>query len=188
MNRRVTHLLFAGIALCLLAAALLQWRLLVQARTIGDAIDLVQDSPPSAVQARSTAADLQYPEVELARANALSAGGQFEAAEFAFNELIQQQQNAAISQAAQFNLANAYLRQGMRSDLTADQKRPLLELAKQRYRDLLRVTPGDWDLRYNLQSALRLAPEEVEPLANDKGDPIKRVNVIVPDFHIGDLP
>lgn len=184
MKRRSIHLVFAGVALCLLVTALIQWRLLAQARGIGDAINQFQNSLPPAEHS----ADLHYPEVKLARANALSASGQFEAAEYAFNELIQQQQNPAVSRAAQFNLANAYLRQGMREDLTADQKRPLLELAKQRYRDLLLTTPGDWDLRYNLQSALRLAPEDAEPPADDKGDPTKRVRVIVPGYEIGDLP
>ena len=38
----------------------------------------------------------------------------------------------------------------------------MLELAKQRYRDLLRLRPGDWDARYNLERALRLAPEDSE--------------------------
>ena len=184
MKRRLPHLLFAGVALCLLLTALLQWRLLAQARGIGDAINQFQDSMPPAEHS----AGLRYPEVRLAWANTLSASGQFEAAEYAFNELIQQKQNLEVSRAAQFNLANAYLRQGMREDLTADQKRPLLELAKQRYRDLLQVAPGDWDLRYNLQSALRLAPEDTDPPADDKGDPIKRVRVIVPGYEVGDLP
>jgi hypothetical protein len=31
----------------------------------------------------------------------------------------------------------------------------LVELAKQRYRDLLRAEPQDWDARYNLERALR---------------------------------
>jgi len=188
VKRRIVHGIFAGIALCLLAVALLQWRLLEQARTIGDAIGRVQLAPPSAEPAPPDFPELSYPEVKLAWANALAADGQFDAAEFAFNELIQQKQNLEVSRAAQFNLANAYVRQGMRADLTAEQKHSLLELAKQRYRDLLRATPDDWDLRYNLQSALRLAPEDAEALADDKGEPIKRVNVIVPGFEIGDLP
>jgi mxaK protein len=36
---------------------------------------------------------------------------------------------------------------------------PLVELAKQNYRDLLRDDPNQWDARYNLESALRLAPD-----------------------------
>jgi len=39
---------------------------------------------------------------------------------------------------------------------------PLLEQAKQRYRQLLRVSPGDWDARYNLERALWFAPEASE--------------------------
>jgi mxaK protein len=38
--------------------------------------------------------------------------------------------------------------------------RPLLELAKETYREALRLDPGQWDARYNLERALRLAPEQ----------------------------
>ncbi len=130
----------------------------------------------------------RYPEALLARANALSVGGSFDEAEFAFDELIHQNKLNAIGQAAQFNLANAYLRQGMRSDLPARRAGPMLELAKRRYRNLLRAIPGDWDARYNLEHALRLAPEGEDRSVDDKGDPIKRVRVIVPDFKAKDLP
>jgi mxaK protein len=36
---------------------------------------------------------------------------------------------------------------------------PLLELAKQSYRNALRRDPSRWDVRYNLDRALWLAPE-----------------------------
>src|SRR5690606_41486529 len=36
---------------------------------------------------------------------------------------------------------------------------PMIELAKQSYRTLLRERPSEWDARYNLELALRLAPE-----------------------------
>ena len=50
----------------------------------------------------------------------------------------------------------------------SDQLLPLVELAKQSYRDLLRETPGDWDARYNLERALYLAPESEEDAAADE--------------------
>jgi mxaK protein len=49
-----------------------------------------------------------------------------------------------------------------------EQVLPLVELAKQSYRDLLREWPGDWDARYNLERALYLAPEGSEDLADDE--------------------
>ena len=56
------------------------------------------------------------------------------------------------------------------------QSLPLLELAKQGYRDVLRDDPQQWDARYNLERALRLAPEAEEgddgaappPLASER--------------------
>ena len=49
--------------------------------------------------------------------------------------------------------------------------RPLVELAKQRYRDLLRAEPQEWDARYNLERALWLAPELEPPPPEDELPP-----------------
>ena len=54
---------------------------------------------------------------------------------------------------------------------------PLLEQAKERYRAALRLEPGDWDTRYNLERALWLAPEtpgEREDLDEKKRSTVKR--------------
>jgi mxaK protein len=61
-----------------------------------------------------------------------------------------------------------------------------LELAKQRYRDLLRVNPLDWDARYNLERALRLAPEEAA-FAED-AVPAEQRQVMLPGMVQRDLP
>lgn len=129
------------------------------------------------------------PAAKLAWANLLSSKGEFERAESTFSELIRLNRTSTLGQAAQYNLANGYLRQGMREDLDPAKSGPMIELAKQRYRDLLKETPEDWTARYNLERALRLAPEtgSAQKL-DDKGKPIKRVNVVVPDFQIRDLP
>ncbi len=50
---------------------------------------------------------------------------------------------------------------------------PLIELAKQRYRDVLRNQPADWDARYNLSRALQLAPE-IEQETRKKEEPPKK--------------
>jgi mxaK protein len=41
---------------------------------------------------------------------------------------------------------------------------PLLELAKEGYREVLRHDPGQWDARYNLERAQRLLPDPDESL------------------------
>jgi mxaK protein len=70
----------------------------------------------------------------------------------------------ALQLAARYNSANLHLREAMRLRESGDatgmtQSLPLLELAKQGYRDVLRDDPQQWDARYNLERALRLAPE-----------------------------
>jgi hypothetical protein len=63
-----------------------------------------------------------------------------------------------------------------------------VELAKQRYRDLLRAEPQDWDARYNLERALRSAPEEQEASAEETNQPVERRNVSLRGMKAGDLP
>jgi len=63
--------------------------------------------------------------------------------------------------AARCNSANIYLRQALEL-ADAEQRQlmlPLVELAKENYRRVLRADPAHWDAKYNLERALRLAPE-----------------------------
>ena len=188
MKRKTIHSGFVAITLGLTVLAVNYWLEVSAVRTISRTINEI----PAALSANDASFQslraLRYPETRLALANALSKSGSFEAAEAAFNGLIRDNSSAATVRTAQFNLANAYLRQGMREDLETSQRGPMLELAKQRYRDLLRLYPDDWDARYNLELALRLAPENEKALAEDKIKPIKSVRVIVPDFKLKDLP
>jgi mxaK protein len=188
LKRKHVHGGFAAVTLCLTVLTAGFWLELVESRAITRDLALIPASLTANVDSTSLTQTFRYPETRLARANALSQAGSYASAEMAFNELIGEYKFDAIGQAAQFNLANAYLRQAMHSEVTASRRRPMLELAKQRYRDLLHVIPGDWDARYNLERALRLAPENEEKLADEKGNPIKRVRVIVPDFKVKDLP
>ena len=56
---------------------------------------------------------------------------------------------------------------------------PLIELAKQRYRDALRDRPDDWDARYNLERALWLAPEiETAQAAEEEEEQAPRERVV----------
>ena len=66
---------------------------------------------------------------------------------------------------------------------------PLIELAKQSYRDLLREDPNDWDARYNLERALWLAPEVEQVIADDAEPADKEENVATTLQHARiDLP
>jgi len=67
-----------------------------------------------------------------------------------------------------YDAGNALMREGERIVAAGDWAgaRPLLELAKETYREALRLTPGPWDARYNLERALRLAPEGEDPLTD----------------------
>lgn len=63
--------------------------------------------------------------------------------------------------AAKFNSANLHLREvlSLRGTAAEAQVLPLTELAKEGYRQVLRADSHDWDAKYNLERALRLAPE-----------------------------
>lgn len=133
-------------------------------------------------------------EVRLARAIALARAGAHDAAFKSYSGLIQPGALDAIGRQAQFNLGNMYLRQALAAApggamaAPSAESAPLIELAKQRYRDLLRADPGDWDARYNLERALRLAPEEQEAYAEDPNVPVERRRVQLRGMDPGDLP
>ncbi len=60
-----------------------------------------------------------------------------------------------------FNLANLYFREAIRLRQAGDDDlaMPLVELAKQNYREILRTDSVHWDAKYNLELALLIAPE-----------------------------
>ena len=115
--------------------------------------------------ARVTAADATGapPELRFAHAAAQAASGADEAALNAFTAL---QGDTALGQAARFNSANLLLRQAVKMQASAlpGQAIPLIELAKETLREVLRHDPTLWDARYNLERAQRLFPD---PEASD---------------------
>lgn len=184
MKRTTLHMLFTCVTFCLLVLTLWNAYTLYDNRRV---ISKVSAVPEVMSEEQQDTVPDSHPAVLLATASALSAGNQFEATESILVKLIDQQQLEPLGQASRFNLANHYLRQGLRKDLPGAQTRPLIEIAKQRYRDLLQANPDDWDARVNLEHALRVAPE-LPSSDRDKGPPVKSVNVIVPDFTLKDLP
>ena len=101
-------------------------------------------------------------EARFAAAAAATQAGRYDAAVTAWKSLVHGGRED-LRRAALYNLGNLHLHQAMGID-PSDKVRslPLVELAKQSYRDLLRADPDDWDARYNLERALWLAPEADE--------------------------
>ena len=98
------------------------------------------------------------PELRFAQAYAQAASGADEAALNTYRTL---QGDSPLGQAARFNSANLLLRQALklREGPQPGQAVPLIELAKETYREVLRNEPGHWPARYNLERAQRLLPD-----------------------------
>jgi len=105
---------------------------------------------------------LDFGEVRFARALAAAHATKYEDAVTGYKSLVHGDRED-LERAALYNLGNLHLREAMRLD-PADTTRslPLIELAKQSYRDLLRLDAADWSARYNLERALSMAPEPDE--------------------------
>lgn len=145
-TRRVTRAVLVAVA-ALLAAALL------------DAALLWRDTRRNAqIAAGAVPADGSVPEQRFALAHALAASG---AGDPALNGYRTLQADPRLGAAARFNSANLLLRQAIALRATAQpaQALPLIELAKEQYRELLRQNPQHWDARYNLERAQRLLPD-----------------------------
>jgi mxaK protein len=101
------------------------------------------------------------PELRFALAAAQAASGADEAALNAYTAL---HADTPLGQAARFNGANALLRQAIKVQAGAQpgQATPLIELAKETLREVLRRDPTHWDARYNLERAQRLLPDADE--------------------------
>lgn len=206
MRRRNIHLLFGAAALVFAALAAQQALQCWQAARSNRAV-AAASANPGAVDSAATG----MPQVRLARANALAATGRAadgDAAIAIYNGLIQAgppgqpEQSGqsvvpgapaagdAVAQTALFNLGNLLLRKGRASaDGDAFAAQALLELAKQRYRELLRAQPLHWDARYNLERALWLAPEAQDMFgAETDAMPKEILQFKLPGMPPGDLP
>ncbi|MDM0073292.1 MxaK protein [Variovorax sp. J2P1-59] len=100
-------------------------------------------------------------QVQFAQAHALAASGADEAALHLYRSL---EDDSPLGQAARYNSANLLMRQAVVVQAGAEPGKAiaLIELAKEIYRDVLRVDAQHWDARYNLERAQRLLPDPDE--------------------------
>ena len=180
MRRRHVHAIFGTASALLAAAVVASGMRLAQAERVDQAI------------ARATApaaADRDLPQARFAQALALGAAGHYEPALRAHKALVQAE-TGSLREAALYNLGNLHLREALKSvPATAEAAMPLVELAKQAYRDALRVDPTDWDARYNLERALQLAPEVDEEATDDSApEPDKELTITTAPAGRSDLP
>ena len=102
------------------------------------------------------------PALLFAQAHALAAVDQLEPALVRYRALYR---HPGLGGAARYNSANLLLRQALAlrdanaNPDAAGQALPLIELAKQGYREVLRADPGQWDARYNFERAQRAQPD-----------------------------
>lgn len=189
IKRRSAHLIFALTGICLTGTLAAQAIKLHQHNQLTSALDSIPDSLENLDTIDDTQAMHDHPAVQLSLGSALASGGNLEDAERILNALVSDSSDTQMNIGAQYNLANAYLRQALFSgNETTSKTLPMVELSKQRYRDLLGDMPEHWPARYNLERALRMAPEGSDRLDDGRIDPVKSVDVIVPGFEKQDLP
>jgi mxaK protein len=89
-----------------------------------------------------------------------------------------------------YNLGNELLALALAHNTKGDEDRAmtLVELAKQRYREVLRTAPQHWDARHNLDIALRLAPETEPPAPEARPTNVQRIQVDLRGIRGVDLP
>ena len=168
MRRRTIHFAFAAAVIGFGSIAAYHGLRLHRASQVNAAI------------ARASISEAGVAEAQFARALALSESGDAAAALHLYKALIQGGR-ADLKRAALYNLGNLHLREAMKSGADeAARSLPLIELAKQSYRDLLRIDPADWDARYNLERALWLAPEMEEAAVNEPPEPPRRAITTAP--------
>jgi mxaK protein len=139
----------------------------------------------AAVAQRAT--DSHLPEGRLAHAVALSKSD-YDGALAAYKAIIQSNRED-LRRMASYDLGNLHLRHAIQAGVADEaQSLPLTELAKQSYRDVLRSDPNNWDARYNLERALRLAPEEdIDSTDTGPPDPREHERTTIADPRM-DLP
>lgn len=139
-----------------------------------DSLQLVQDRQFNDALSAGDVASLDgpvSPERQFAQAYALQQQRDFRAAVKAY-AAIDAPAESQLQLHIKFNLANLYFREAktLREAGDNDLAMPLIELAKQNYREILRIDSNHWDAKYNLELALILHPE------TDPVDPLDEMN------------
>lgn len=161
MRRRTAHTTFAIVASLCGAVAIWFGLRLHEAQRINTAIATVHIA----------AADSTVPQARLAQALSLAKAGKFTAAMKTYKSLLDASDEIRLP--ALYDLGNLNMREALKNGPGEAQRfMPLIELAKQSYRDELRANPGDWDARYNLERALWLSPEFDDPLLQRNQTPV----------------
>ena len=163
MRRIHGHVVFGTIAVTLGLLTAVEVARLEHAKEVNAAI------VPAAASNDATA----IPEAKLVRAVTM-AKSDYDGALAGYKAVIQGGRED-LRRIALYDLGNLDLRQALHVGLDDEARSlPLVELAKQSYRNLLRRDPGDWDARYNLERTLRLAPEDDDDTDEDTGPPDPR--------------
>jgi mxaK protein len=185
MRRRTAHLLFGAIAAACAATAITQGLQLREAKRINTAIAQARvfavdtEAPANGPGSRSTegrrhvriADYIQVPQARLAQALILAKAGKFAPALRTYKSLLDAGDEVRL--AALYDLGNLNMREALKNGPGEAQRAlPLIELAKQSYRDALRSNPADWDARYNLERALWLSPEYDDPVMTQSAAPV----------------
>lgn len=152
-KRRLSAVCGALIAAALLTLLVDGWRL-YRARQTAAAI-VAED--------HARLARLGNAYARFAHAYALQRRGEMQQALVAYSG-VGAEPGSPLWQAVRYNMGNAYLRRAFADDVRGndDLTLPLVELAKNSYRALLRRVPDHWDAKYNLERALQLVPDARE--------------------------
>ena len=193
MKTRHGHQVFALAALVAAIALGRAWYERADAARTAEAIATIAsvsaraDLPANAFEQGAAIGDRRQ---RLAWAQALERAGRLDDAARLHATLIDRANLDGLGAAALFNLGNAYLRTGIRLTGQGDgsERAAMLELAKQRYRDLLRLRPDDWEARYNLERALRLAPEDSEVGSAGHDGPTEQRRIMLKGSREVELP
>jgi mxaK protein len=112
-------------------------------------------------------------QIKFARARELDQKND-QAAALAIYKNLESEAGGTLRNDARFNSGNLYMRkaQVLKNTPQSAQAVPLVELAKQSYREVLRADPHYWDARYNLERALRAQPDADEGSVSEGAAPL----------------
>lgn len=182
MRRRLAHGLFAAALLAAIAPTL--WYAARWHRAQAVAAEMAAAATASAPHAEADA------RVQFARAQALRRAGDADAALALYDGLAARLSGSELGEIALYNAGHTLLAQALDAMSRGDSTRalPLAELAKQRFRALLRERPDAWDARYNLERALRLVPEDDDPEGDAARTNVEKRQVRLGGMTAQDLP